>query len=125
MIAERGNYLVPDSPAERVAPDGEQAHLVQRILGLLEEGRRSATYKPALLLAPTELAVERARGDAPLTLPLRDIAERDMEVYWPQTRPYPHPRNRSGLLRQGSGRTLRIPDVLARLRRAGLRLDGA
>ncbi len=113
VIPERGNYLVADSPAEATATN-DPSHLIQRILGLLDEGRRSATYKPALLLALTELAVERAQGEAPLRLPLRDVAERVMELYWPQTRPYP--ADRSAVLRQGPGKHLRIPDALADLR---------
>ncbi len=103
------------SPAEAAASATEQADLVQRVLAVLNEGRRSATYKPALLLALTELAVERSQPAAPLTLPLADVADRVMELYWPQTRPYP--ALDAPALRQGPGRSrLRITTALLQLR---------
>lgn len=114
VLPGKGNYLAPDSPAERDAARADPHDLIQRILGLLDEGRRSATYKPALLLALTELSAERARGGEALTLPLLDVAERVMELYWPQTRPYPS--GDRDMLKQGSGKRLRIPDALRRLR---------
>jgi diadenosine tetraphosphate (Ap4A) HIT family hydrolase len=114
VLPGRGNYLAADSPGERTASRIDPGTLLQRILGLLDEGRRSATYKPALLLALTELAVERAQGAAALSLPLRDVAERVMELYWPQTRPYP--AGDIDVLKQGAGARVRIPDALERLR---------
>jgi diadenosine tetraphosphate (Ap4A) HIT family hydrolase len=114
VIPGLGNYLRSDSPAERATATVEGGDLMQRLLSVLQEGRRSATYKPALLLALTELAQERADGGAALTLPLDDVAERVMAYYWPQTRPYP---DQPGPLRQGSSPNLRIPDALLALRR--------
>ena len=43
--------------------------MLQRILAILGTGRRSATYKPALLLALVELSVERAPADGGATGP--------------------------------------------------------
>ena len=123
VLPERANYLTspavtadPDSPVvaefERVM---DSSALIQRVLAVLDEGRRSATYKPALLLALVELAVERVDGMAPLELPLDDIADRVMELYWPQTRPH---AAAEGALRQATTASSRIIDALTGLRLA-------
>ena len=58
----------------------------ERLLGLLEESARSSTYKPALLLALLDAAAQHA--DTP-QVPVRSLAERVIELYWPQTLEYP------------------------------------
>jgi 5-methylcytosine-specific restriction endonuclease McrA len=123
VLPERANYLT--APTATAAPESavvaefeqvmDSSALIQRVLAVLDEGRRSATYKPALLLALVELAVERVQGLAPLELPLDDIAERVMELYWPQTRPY---TAAEGALRQATTPSSRIVDALIGLRRA-------
>ena len=60
--------------------------LGERLLGLLEESARSSTYKPALLLALLDGAAQYA--DSP-EVPVRWLAERVIELYWPQTLDYP------------------------------------
>jgi 5-methylcytosine-specific restriction endonuclease McrA len=88
--------------------------LLQRILAILGSGRRSATYKPALLLALVELCVERAPADGgALVLPLRDVADRVLELYWPAARPYP---GVDGVLRQATMPNSRISSAIAELR---------
>jgi diadenosine tetraphosphate (Ap4A) HIT family hydrolase/5-methylcytosine-specific restriction endonuclease McrA len=109
VIPGRGDYLSAGEAQARAVDDAE---LLQRILQVMAEGRRTATYKPALLLALTELAVERAGGGQALALPLTAVAERVMELYWPQTRPY----GAAGALRQASGGRSRILGALAKLR---------
>jgi 5-methylcytosine-specific restriction endonuclease McrA len=90
--------------------------LLQRILAILDSGRRSATYKPALLLALLELSVERAPADGgPLVLPLRDVADRVLELYWPAARPYP---GVDGVLRQATMPNSRITSAITELRAA-------
>lgn len=123
VLPERANYLKAtattvdhESPVvaglEQVM---DSSSLIQRVLALLDEGRRSATYKPALLLALVELAVERVAGSGPLELPLDDVAERVMELYWPQTRPH---AAAEGALRQATTPSSRIIDALTGLRLA-------
>lgn len=91
----------------------ESGELIQRVLALLDEGRRTATYKPALLMALVELAQERADGPAALRLPLGDVAERVMELYWPHTRPY---APLGSVLRQANNPRSRILAALSELR---------
>lgn len=111
VIPERGNYLsVGEGEATSTL---DSADLVQGVLALLDEGRRSATYKPALVLALVELAVERASGPGELVLPLPDVADQVMNLYWPQTRPHEAVH---GALKQTTTNKSRIIDALVRLR---------
>ena len=122
VLPHRANYLV-DPPTQslesvvesRLSHAMDSSAFMQRVLAILDEGRRSATYKPALLMALVELSAERVRGTAPLELPLEDIAERVMELYWPQTRPH---GATDGVLRQSTAKSSRIVDALAELRAA-------
>lgn len=123
LIPGKGNYLehlrartAATSPAEEeLATQLESGELIQRVLSLLDDGKRTATYKPALLMALIELAQERANGDDPLRLPLQDIAERVMESYWPHTRPY---SPLGSVLRQATNPRSRILVALGELRTA-------
>jgi hypothetical protein len=58
----------------------------EKLLSLLEESARSSTYKPALLLALIDLGHEWLGADSH---PVRVLAERVTELYWPQTLAYP------------------------------------
>jgi hypothetical protein len=62
----------------------------QLLLTVLDEGRRTATYKLAVLLALLDCCVlgTDAHGRAPQVVPVRDLARRVLELYWPQVRPY-------------------------------------
>lgn len=105
---------VADSPAEAALGQHlESGELIQRVLSLLDDGRRAATYKPALLLALVELCLERADGSGSLTLPLSDVADRVMALYWPHSRPY---SPTGEVLRQSTTPRSRILEALARLR---------
>ena len=59
--------------------------LVERLLRVIDEGRRTATYKLALLSGLID-AVAFTSGS--LTVPTRLIAEGVLALYYPQTRPY-------------------------------------
>jgi hypothetical protein len=59
--------------------------LTERLLRVVDEGRRTATYKLALLLGLID-AVALAPGES--EIPTRDLAERVVEIYYPQTRVY-------------------------------------
>lgn len=65
----------------------------EQILAVIDEGRRTATYKLALLMALIDCCAERTTrtGDAPVELSTRTIARRMAELYWPQLRPFPAP----------------------------------
>lgn len=64
--------------------------LGQRIVGILETGLRTATYKLATLMALIDQAIEHvpARESDLLTVPIPDLAERVLALYWPQVRPF-------------------------------------
>jgi len=64
--------------------------LAEKILALLDEGRFTATYKYAVLLAILDLALEKTSrtGAAPEMLVTREVAEKVLEIYWPHTIPY-------------------------------------
>jgi hypothetical protein len=64
-----------------------------RLLEVIDSGRRTATYKLALLLALIDLCSRRSDGDghAPSMLYTKDIAEQVVMIYWPQVIPYKPP----------------------------------
>lgn len=64
-------------------------HFLRRFQRLLDEGDFSATYKFALLRALADLAVEKPlEPGGYLTLSVREIAEKFIEYYWRQARPF-------------------------------------
>jgi hypothetical protein len=66
------------------------AGFAERLLEVIDSGRRTATYKLAVLLAMLDLCARRSdtRGRAPRVLYTRDIAEQVASLYWPQVIPY-------------------------------------
>ncbi len=81
-------------PDEADRPDAALAW-AQLLLTVLDEGRRTATYKLAVLLGLLDRCVVAtdAHGRAPAAVPVRDLAHRVLELYWPQVRPYPTGRS--------------------------------
>jgi hypothetical protein len=59
--------------------------LTERLLRVVDEGRRTATYKLALLLGLIDAA---ALAPGATSVPTRLLAERVLELYYPQTRVY-------------------------------------
>jgi hypothetical protein len=74
--------------------------LAERIFSVLDQGRFVATYKFAVLVALLDLCLENVSrtGAAPDVVTTRQLAEKVLELYWPQTRPW-----RPQGLRQSSG----------------------
>jgi len=66
------------------------AGFAERLLEVIDSGRRTATYKLALLMALLDLCARRGGlgGRAPDVLYTREIAERVAAIYWPQLTPY-------------------------------------
>ncbi|MEI8083517.1 MAG: HIT family protein, partial [Actinomycetes bacterium] len=116
LAAARVLPQLPTELEEGLARKIDPAALTQQVLSLIDEGQRSATYKPALMLAILELAVERAPADPDadlgLRLPLPDIADRVMAYYWPQVREYPAAGD---ILRQANGPRMRVTKALQEL----------
>ena len=83
MVQQRTQMPSPTPNA-----DG-QLKFLHKIQRLLESGRFTSTYKFALLIALTNVAVEHGNdSSAPLTVDLTDIAREFLGLYWPQARPY-------------------------------------
>src|SRR5262245_24072796 len=82
-----------------------QIRFLQNLQRLLEEGLFSSTYKYALLLALADLSVELGddTGES-LSVPLDAVAEKFVEYYWRQARPYQGRGSRTGqVLLQNTG----------------------
>jgi hypothetical protein len=77
--------------------------LAEKVLALLGEGRYTATYKYAVLLALMDLCLEKTRADgaAPEMVTTRELAERVVAIYWPHCVPYA--TEPGGVLRQSLG----------------------
>jgi len=89
VIPGKGNYLQAQPAGYQEDSPIEESAFLQRVLALLQEGRKVATYKPALLLALVDACARRgATGPEPVTIPVIELAELVIESYWPQVRPY-------------------------------------
>jgi HNH endonuclease len=89
--------------ADRLARRGVDVGFAERLLEVIDSGRRTATYKLALLMALLDLCARHsdAEGRAPALLRTRDIAEQVAVLYWPQVIPYRLPGTGSAVeLRQ-------------------------
>ncbi len=70
--------------------DGDAIRFGERVLALLDSGSFTATYKYAVLLALLDLCLEHAgrTGEPPSSLTTVQLAEKIIELYWPQTAPF-------------------------------------
>jgi 5-methylcytosine-specific restriction endonuclease McrA len=112
-----GGYLV--GLAQGQPSPEEQLAFLAKLQRIFEEGEFTATYKFALLVALTELAVERGGDDnRALPLQIRWIAEKFAELYWPQTVEYSTGATGTtpAILAQNLGATARVVSALANLR---------
>ena len=90
--------------------------LGERLLTLLEDGGRTATYKYAVLLGLMDVCMERttAKGLAPSVITTRQLAERVTDLYWPHASPYVT-NGQSRILRQNNvGQTQ--AEIVSRIR---------
>jgi hypothetical protein len=80
------------SRPEPRAEDGVTG-FAERLLSVIDEGRRTATYKLALLMALMDCCAEGVTplGAAPTEIPTRSLARHVARLYWPQLRPFPAP----------------------------------
>jgi hypothetical protein len=83
---EPGIEAIPSRAAAR----SDAAAFGERILLLLDKGRFTTTYKYAVLLALIDLCLEQgsAFGGAS-SFTTQQLAQKVVELYWPQTAPYP------------------------------------
>jgi len=90
----------------------------ERVLELLDEGRYTATYKYAVLLALIDLCLEhtQASGAPPDVVGTRDLAEKIVEIYWPHAAPFGQRVPQAPVLRQNSTGQAEIVSAIARFR---------
>jgi hypothetical protein len=94
-----------------------QLTFLTKLQRLFNEGDFTATYKYALLIALSEIAVERGRDDsAELKITHREIAEKFVELYWQQSAPY-SAGEREGLLAQNKGAQAAVVSAIVKFRR--------
>lgn len=106
-------------------PIGELEFL-RKLQRVLAEGDFVATYKFALLNALADLCLERASAaDGSLRVPVVAIAEKFIEYYWPQARPYRAQAGAGFVLAQNTGRQASIVNALVAAQRAHPTLAGA
>lgn len=92
---------------------GELAFL-RKLQRLLAEGDFVATYKFALLNALADLSLEREpASDGSLRVPVSAIAEKFIEYYWPQARPYRSVDGSGVVLLQNAGRQATVINAVA------------
>jgi hypothetical protein len=65
-------------------PDGAAITFAEKLLALLDQGKRSATYKYAVLLGLMDLCLEQTShsGTAPEMVTTRQLAEKVFALYW-------------------------------------------
>ena len=90
----------------------------EKVLELLDEGRYTATYKYAVLLALIDVCLETTadHGRPPDAVTTRQLADKVVELYWPHTAPFSG-RTPLTVLRQSSSGQAEIVSVIERFRR--------
>lgn len=71
-------------------PPGGEIELAERLLGLLDRGAFTSTYKYAVVLALLDLCLEgtAADGSPPTMVTTRQLAGKVVALYWPQALPF-------------------------------------
>ncbi|HEU4922005.1 MAG TPA: HNH endonuclease [Burkholderiales bacterium] len=94
-----------------MATPERQLEFLGNLQRILNEGSFVATYKYALIRVLADLSVERSpAADGSLALPLDDLAERFIEVYWRQAAPF---RGRRTLLAATGNQAILITRIAA------------
>lgn len=90
----------------------------EKLLTLLDAGSFTATYKYAVILALLDLCLEHAdrSGTPPSSLTTRQMAEKTIELYWPQTVPFDF-SDQELVLRQSTSRQAAIVSRIMRYRK--------
>ena len=91
-----------------------ELEFLRKLQRLLAEGDFVATYKFALLNALADLSLEREpAADGSLRVPVSAIAEKFVEYYWPQARPYRALDGTGFVLVQSTGRQAAVINAIA------------
>ena len=95
----------------------EQLKFLKNIQLILQSGSFSSTYKFALLISLSRLAIEQGEDSGePLVLEYNDIAEKFIELYWKQAVPYNFNDQGQLILNQNNGKQAAIVNRIIELR---------
>jgi hypothetical protein len=100
-----------------------QITFLENLERLFLEGKFTATYKYALIISLADYSVRHGSDDnSELDVPIREIAERFIELYWRQTAPYGSGirDGDSGILLQNTGGQAEVIKLVDELRMRGL-----
>jgi 5-methylcytosine-specific restriction endonuclease McrA len=103
--------------------DRTALRVAERVIQLLDEGSFTSTYKYAVLVGLMDLCMEQttATGAPPTSITTRELAEKVIELYWPQCAPYVrHDQckdrdEKRGVLRQNHGRGETQAEIVRRI----------
>ena len=95
----------------------EQLKFLKNIQLILQSGSFSSTYKFALLISLSRLAIEKGEDSGErLLLEYSDIAEKFIELYWKQAVPYTFNDEGQLILNQNNGKQAAIVNQIIELR---------
>ncbi|MGE8648443.1 MAG: HNH endonuclease domain-containing protein [Acinetobacter sp.] len=95
----------------------EQLKFLKNIQLILQSGSFSSTYKFALLISLSRLAIEKGEDSGEqLVLEYTDIAEKFIELYWKQAIPYVFNNEGQLILNQNNGKQAAIVNRIIELR---------
>lgn len=87
----------------------EQLKFLKHIQQILQSGTFTSTYKFALLISITRLAIEQGQDTgAALHLEYQDIAEKFIDLYWKQSLPFQFNQYEPFILKQATGQQAKI-----------------
>lgn len=87
----------------------EQLKFLKHIQQILQSGTFTSTYKFALLISITRLAIEQGQDTgAALHLEYQDIAEKFIDLYWKQSLPFQFNQYEPFFLKQSTGQQAKI-----------------
>ena len=90
-----------------------QLAFLRNLQRLLDEGQFTASYKYALLIALSDLSIEKSSApDGTLRIDISELAERFIELYWRHTAPF----RGSGVLAQNTARQATVISAIANVR---------
>jgi hypothetical protein len=98
------------------APDRGAIAFAEKLLTVLDQGRRTSTYKLAVVLGLMDLCLEHSTrsGAAPTSVSTRDLAPRVLELYWGHAQKFGDAAPR--VLRQNSDGQAEIITAIQRFR---------
>lgn len=97
----------------------EQLKFLKNIQLILQSGSFSSTYKFALLISLSRLAIEKGEDSGScLTLEYTEIAEKFIELYWKQAVPYVFNDEGELILNQNNGKQAAVVNRIIQLQQS-------